>query len=429
LRAEYGALVQRFLSKDPNVEFCALVQTRPNVFSQRSNIEDLELTSIPETAEVIERFDVFLLGDIDSSYLRQGPMELIRDRVQRGAGLLMTGGYHSLGPGGYQDTPLAELLPVFPGDREVGQITEPFAMQLTQAGRQHPIFANITQFFPSRAGEAEIAGLPPLEGCVRVLGPRPSATVLAIHPSELAGEVPMPVLAVQPAGEGRVAAFTGDTTRNWHQLLRTLDRETPFLRFWGQIVRWLAGRSDEVETEAGIAVTTDRAYYEPGAPISISAVVRGQEGAAAGEARVVARIQGPTNIAAEIRLAPAAGPAGNFAADFEPASSGRYEISVTAQLAEATLSAQPLEVDVGRPNLEFDRLDLDETTLTAIADRSGGRYAHITTADRLIDRLQRRNEKRQVQYEVPLSWPPLSWLLFVALLTTEWVLRRRYLLR
>ena len=27
LRAEYGAIVQRFLSKDPDLEFCALVQS------------------------------------------------------------------------------------------------------------------------------------------------------------------------------------------------------------------------------------------------------------------------------------------------------------------------------------------------------------------------------------------------------------------
>jgi hypothetical protein len=36
LRAEYGALVDRFFSKDPDVAFCALVQTRRNVFAQRT---------------------------------------------------------------------------------------------------------------------------------------------------------------------------------------------------------------------------------------------------------------------------------------------------------------------------------------------------------------------------------------------------------
>jgi hypothetical protein len=114
---------------------------------------------------------------------------------------------------------------------------------------------------------------------------------------------------------------------------------------------------------------------------------------------------------------------------FEPQQSGRYEISVSAVVAGATLGAATLQADVGRPNLEFDRLDLDEKTLVAIANASGGRYAHLATADRLIDRLQRRQEKRRIQYELPLAWPPLLWVGFVALLTVEWSLRRRYMLR
>jgi len=49
LRAEYGAIVQRFLSRDPDLEFCALVQTRPNVFVQRTNMEGLKLPGFPRT--------------------------------------------------------------------------------------------------------------------------------------------------------------------------------------------------------------------------------------------------------------------------------------------------------------------------------------------------------------------------------------------
>ena len=36
LRAEDGALVNRFLAKDPDLEFCALVQTRANLFLKRT---------------------------------------------------------------------------------------------------------------------------------------------------------------------------------------------------------------------------------------------------------------------------------------------------------------------------------------------------------------------------------------------------------
>ena len=72
LRAEYGALVDRFLAKDPDLEFCALVQTRPNVFLQRTNMADLRLAAIPTDRPTIDKFDVFIFGDIDATYLRPG---------------------------------------------------------------------------------------------------------------------------------------------------------------------------------------------------------------------------------------------------------------------------------------------------------------------------------------------------------------------
>ncbi len=92
LRGEYGAIVDRFLSKDPDLEFCALIQTRPNVFLKRSNMENFELKSIPNDAETISRFDVFIIGDLDAGYFKQQQQELIVQRVRNGAGLLMLGG-------------------------------------------------------------------------------------------------------------------------------------------------------------------------------------------------------------------------------------------------------------------------------------------------------------------------------------------------
>ncbi len=95
----------------------------------------------------------------------------------------------------------------------------------------------------------------------------------------------MPVLAVQPLDRGRVAVFTGDTTRNWQQGPRALDQESPFLRFWGQMVRWLAGRAEPVEAHASVVAETDKAAYEPGEPVQVSAVVRDKEGQGAADAK------------------------------------------------------------------------------------------------------------------------------------------------
>ena len=44
--------------------------------------------------------------------------------------------------------------------------------------------------------------------------------------------------------------------------------------------------------------------------------------------------------------------------------------------------------------------------MAQIAADTGGRYVHITTADHLIDQLDRSQRKKTVYVEQPLYWPP-----------------------
>ena len=426
LRAEYGALVDRFLAKDPDLEFCALVQTRPNFFLRRTNMEGLALKAIPADEKGVNMFDVFIVGDLDSSYLRTEQQELFVKRIREGAGLMMLGGYHSLGPGGYAGTPLGEVLPLLLGTREVGQITEPFLPELTPDGARHPIFANIAEYFPTKSRPAKVAGLPPLDGCTRVEAPRPGATVLAVYPVTTDA---MPVLAVQPLDKGRTAVFCGDTTRAWQQGPRALGRDSPFLQFWGQTVRWLAGRKGAVAAEAGVTATTDKGFYEPEEPVRMTAIVRDQQGEGTDRAKVIAKIRGPAGRPEQVTLTTVPGPGGHYASTFEPKTAGPYEIVIEARLGESTLVAEKLSVEVGRPNLEFEKLDLDDKMLGRIAADTGGRYMHVTTADHLIQQLDRTQRKKRIALSARLYWPPLFWALFVGVLTTEWVLRRRFQLR
>lgn len=426
LRAEYGALVDRFLAKDPDLEFCALIQTKPNVFLKRTNMTGLPLAAIPTDQETINKFDVFIFGDIDSTFIRPEQQAMFVKRIRDGAGLVMLGGYHSLGPGGYGGTPLGDVLPAVLGNREIGQLTDSFLPTLTPDGVHHPIFANIAGFFPTPQSPAKVAGLPPLDGCTRVKMARPGATVLATAPAD-AGS--MPLLAVQPFDRGRTAIFAGDTTRKWQQAPSALGLESPFLRFWGQMVRWLAGRGADVEAKAGIVASTDKAYYEPGEPIHISAIVRGKEGQGVNDAKVVANVGGPAGQPKQVTLSVIPGPSGHYDGVIEPRSAGAYEVVVEARIGELSLKSDKIAVQVGRPNLEFERLDLDEKMLERIASDTGGRYVPLSTADHLIDQLDRTQQKKTEYVEQQLYWPPGFWALFVAVLTTEWILRRKYQLR
>ena len=73
----------------------------------------------PDTrpADLSERFkpgkyEAYILGDLDASVFQAGELADLADTVSQGAGLIMLGGFHSFGPGGYAETPLASVLPV-----------------------------------------------------------------------------------------------------------------------------------------------------------------------------------------------------------------------------------------------------------------------------------------------------------------------------
>jgi uncharacterized membrane protein len=389
-------------------------------------MNDLKITAIPKDAETINKFDVFIFGDLDSSYIRAEQQELIVKRIREGAGLLMLGGYHSLGPGGYAGTPLGQTLPVSVGGREIGQATDPFLPTLTPEGTRHPIFTNIAGFFPTGQGPPKMAGLPTLDGCTKVEAVRPGATVLAKLASE---KNAMPVLAVQPLEKGRTAVFTGDTTRKWQQGPKAMNQESPYLRFWGQMVRWLAGRSTTIEAGANLSATLDRAYYEPEEGIRILATVRDKEGQAADNASVTAKITSPGGKTVSVALAPEAGTAGHYDAVFDPTSPGAYLFEVSAKLGDATLTTDKLAAEVGRRNLEFEKLDLDDKLLARLATYTKGQYFHISSADLLLDQLDRSKRNRSEFSEGKLYNPPLFWALFVGILSLEWILRRKYQLR
>ncbi|MFO0910118.1 MAG: glutamine amidotransferase [Isosphaeraceae bacterium] len=425
LRAEYGALVQRFFSRDPDIEFCALVRTRPGVFLSRTNRPGLELKGIPTDRAILSTFDVLLIGDLDSGDWPPGALEAIAARVRDGAGLLMMGGYHSLGPGGYATSPVAPILPVELGTREVGQSTDRFLPRLTPAGRSHPIFTNIAGFFPTLDAPPARAGLPELDGCVKVAGTRAGATVLALGP----GKPDFPALAIQLVGKGRTAVFTGDTTRNWQQAPRMMDQESPFLRFWGQMIRWLGNRSDVPFQGPGIVARAEKAYYDLGLPIVVEAIARNKEGEGISNASVKAEAAGPGKPLPEQSLSPVDGAPGAYRTTFEPDSPGGYTFRVTAEVEGTSYEAEPIDVEVGRASLEYDELDVNERLLLRIAEATGGQHRHLSAAGNLVDELSRQAHRRRNTWEQPLTWPPLFWALLVGSIGIEWLVRQRDQLR
>lgn len=425
LRAEYGAIVEQFLARDPDIQFLAMVQIRPNVFLKRTNMEGFaELRSLPNTPDFWEGFDVVIIGDLDASYWKEDVLEALRRRVEEGAGLLLLGGYHALGPGGYGETPIAAILPVDLGGRNIGQIEDEFQPVLTVAGEGHDIMQGIQGFFP-RDDRPAVQPLPPLRGATRVRSPSPAALVLLEYHGPDGSA--MPVLAVRTAGKGRTAVFAADTTRLWYQATKALGRESPFVKFWGQLVRWLAGRP-AATVSLSLTARTNKPWYRPGEPVEVVAEVRDAEGAGTNAATVQVTIKSEED-EQTYPLQPLGDPPGRYVVQIPSPRAGRYTAVVTGTLDDHEFEPVELQFEIGRPNLEFDDVSLNADLLKRIAAATGGQYVPLELAPRVLEELNLQLRERVVVREIQIAWPPGCWVLFVSALGVEWYLRRKWRLR
>ena len=209
------------------------------------------------------KYDVYIFGDVDRDAFEPGELETLADTVNGGKGLIMLGGFHSFGPGGYSETKLADVLPV-EMDRTERQpwngsprgdehLQGPVHMVPTpRQGLQHFVMSLAAG---PQANAAAWANLPPLDGANKLdVSKKPGAVVLA----DADGKEEYPLLVAQSYGAGRVVAFAGDST--WHWWMHGF--ESAHKRFWRQIVLWLAKKDQEHQDN--VWVRLDNTRFFPG---------------------------------------------------------------------------------------------------------------------------------------------------------------------
>jgi uncharacterized membrane protein len=430
VRPEYKPL-KSVLETDPNVELAALVQVRKGEFLQSGSRNDLALTGFPQTLEDMRKFDVFLLGDLDRSYFSAKQLENLKTAVSEGKGLLMIGGYASFGPGGYEGTPVEEILPVFVGPRDIGQETTPFVLKLTPEGLEHPIFYGTRDFFAAPGGQTPREQLPYLKGCTRLGRPKPGASVLAVHPDRAGPSGPLVILAVQSYGLGRTAAFAADTTYQWYLPYKALGRDSPYIKFWGQMVRWLANKEiKETAGEPGVTLLVNKPFYNPGESVTVRARVREEEGRATNYADVTGSLIGAGGERTPIPLVLVSGSVGMYEAKLDPPDPGEYKILVEARKDGKRLGLAEDSFVVGRANQEFDRLSIDAALLKQLAQATGGEYYEPANFGDLVERLRSRTIKEDIHRELGIQTVPglfgILFAVFLTLVTAEWLLRKHY---
>lgn len=412
------AFVPRTIDESPDI-----IVTR-KLFNYTRPQEDLRRELQPGS------YDVVILSNVDKDALNGESWQALAEMVRGGTGLLMGGGYHSFGPGGFRNTPLARVLPLEIGLaerqnfrdalRQDVHVAGPLAMRPTgQLGAAHPIM----QIVPSGDLAAAWNILPPLDGANLLTrrSLKPNAQVLA----ESADAARHPLLVAGQSGNGRTLAFAGDSTWRW-QMEGHADE---FRRFWRQVVLWLAKKDATPEGRVWIDLASRRVSRGGRLDIEVGATPGDQDDPSAAIALKVV-ITSPDGTKQELAtVATDTGRrAGTFAATDQ---AGDYTAEVLATINGAELGTANARFLVPKQDLELDRPGAEPGLLAGIAkltESAGGETLAPEELPALVRKLAQ--EEPELKTEVIErrtywdKWPFL--LLFVGVLGMEWFLRKRW---
>jgi uncharacterized membrane protein len=380
----------------------------------------------PKTAEELFKYHAVILDRVEAEFFTHEQMLLLRRFVsERGGGFLMLGGAESFHEGGYAETAIASMLPVYLDRPAEVHLPSLFKLALTREGWLQPW----TRLRATEADEqTRLTAMPPFEVVNPVRESKPGASVLATV-SDTDNHA-YPALVVQRFGLGSVAAvMVGDL---WRWGLKDEAMQKDLAKSWRQLVRWLVSdvparvtvesRSTDDPTQVRLIVRARDEGFKPldnaVARLTIRPVLlqphSGDSSSASAETRAL-----------ELAADPSATEPGRYEATYVVRETGAYCVDAVVTQpdgqvvgrAEAGWTADPA-VD------EFRSLKPNRALLEAIAQRTGGEIVALEDLRSFVRRLPARGAPITETATQPLWHEPAVFLFALGCFITDWSLRR-----
>lgn len=364
------------------------------------------------------RYDVYMIGDVAADVFGPRLLRELAARVEEGAGLIMTGGNLSFGPGGYALTPLADSLPVEMNASEIQtgddfnpelHSLEPLQMLPTEAGLMHFVM----RLDAGAKNRERWLALAQLEGANRL---RKKSELVQVLAQTADG---FPLLLAQEVGRARVMAFAADTTWQWF----LAGEEEAHQRFWRQVILWLARK--EMDADQAVWARIEPRNYSPGAAVTIQFGARTESGEPIPDAEFTAEVIGPD--AEPASLAPQRS-GDEHTADFpETRQPGDYWVRISARKGDSVLGFAQTRFIVDARDLELDNPSADLALLQEISAVTGGTSMSPEDFGSFLTRLLQEgiNNPEITKVTRLTLWDNWWFLLgFVALMTAEWFVRK-----
>jgi uncharacterized membrane protein len=409
--------LRRAMQDDPNIRLVTLLRSSQNKF-YRQGIDKEEMLSegFPKKKDELFAYKGLIFGSIESTFFTQDQLKNVVDFVSnRGGGFLMMGGRNSYAGGRYENSLLADIMPVQMSSVDRMPIIGRLKMQVTDYGRNHPLMkltpdadANVKQW----------TDLPPLNDYNKTVDAKVGAIVLAKgQPESRGGQDPI-VLAYQRYGRGRTMALTTGSTWRWQMQMDHQDQT--YELFWKQTLRWLVNTSPDP-----VMISSDKDTYVPGEAIHLSADVSNKSFERMDNAKVVAKVRNPDGVTETIPLDWNGSGEGSYQAELNATAAGVYQVDVEATQGSENLGTNHTSFQVEDRPVEFSSAALDTRLLQSIATSTSGKYYPLSKIGDVPEDAQYVENETGFVEQKELWDVPFLFMLLCASFGTEWFWRKR----
>ena len=414
-RWEYK-FIRRAIEEAGFVHLHGLVQTSTNK-TYRQGIDSPEQleNGFPSTRDELFNYQGLIIGSQKAAALSQDQIALIKDFVDvRGGSLLMLGGLSGLGDGGWQNTVVADILPLqlIQGDADtfVRMQTPAYA---TAAALRSPWL----RFADNEIENQDRWNLLPEIADYQIVGEaRPGATVL-MEVQHSQGTSPL--LSYQRYGRGKTYVLASGGTWRWQMQMPSEDQSHEI--FWQSLLQEMIS-----EVPQSIDFQTDTNWYMDNSRIEVSANIRDQGFEPSGNALVTVRVEDSAGQTQNIELTPVAAEPGTYRGTALVDNEGLVQLDMSATLGETELDPIRLFAERSDGRMEYFNTAQNSDFLKRLASVSGGSYFTADTAAGILDEMQFSNSGITERDRLILWNMPFVFILLLMLKVSEWMLRRRW---
>ncbi|MEO5926485.1 MAG: glutamine amidotransferase [Bryobacteraceae bacterium] len=409
--------IRRGVEDDESIDLVTILRTAPNKLYRQGVKNANELVNgFPTTVEELFAFDAIMFGSVDAAYLTPQQLQNVRDFVdRRGGGLVFLGGKEALTDGGWQATPVHEVMPTTLPDKKGTFHWTPANVRLTPQGSE----SLITRIEDDvKKNDVRFSKLPYIRNVQDVGQPKLGALVLAEAVPMNGGGGAMPLLITMNYGRGRSAIFATSGSWRWQMLQDKSDMSHEM--FYQQFLRWTVNA-----TPQHVTGSTPKSLLADVATAKLRAEVRDKAFLPANDAVVEAHILGE-GVTETVSMTPDSSEPGAYIADWQAPKQGDYLVEVLAKRGTEELGRDTFTFRREDGTAENFHIEQNRALLEKLSSETKGNYYKPDDAQRLGEDITYSEGGISVRETRDLWDMPAIFLAFLGIRAVEWLLRRKW---